>query len=204
MQILDLRAADDDQRRQAAALLVAGFRENWPEAWPTLEEALADVAQMLDPERICRVALADDGTVLGWIGGIPEYDGNVWELHPLVVAPAQQRRGIGRALVEDFEQQCAARGGWTIWLGSDDENNLTSLGGLDVYPDVLGHIAAIRNLRDHPYTFYQKLGFSIVGIIPDANGFGKPDILLAKRIQRPSSERNFNHDKHHPGDDAAR
>ncbi len=188
MQICDLRAATAKQRQQAAALLVDGFRENWPEAWPTLEEALAEVAQMLDPERISRVALAENGAVLGWIGGIPEYDGNVWELHPLVVAPAQQRRGVGRALVQDFEQQCAARGGWTIRLGSDDENTQTSLGGLDVYPDVLGHIAAIRNLRDHPYTFYQKLGFSIVGIIPDANGYGKPDILLAKRIQRLEKE----------------
>ena len=184
MQILDLRATDGERIRQAAALLVEGFRDNWPEAWPTLEEALAEVQQMLAPERICRVALAANGAVLGWIGGIPEYDGNVWELHPLVVAPAQQRRGVGRALVEDFERQCAARGGWTIRLGSDDENNQTSLGGLDVYPDVLGQVAAIRNLREHPYAFYQKLGFSIVGIIPDANGFGKPDILLAKRIQR--------------------
>jgi aminoglycoside 6'-N-acetyltransferase I len=184
MRILDLHAAADGQRQQAAALLVAGFRENWPEAWPTLEEARLEVEQMLAPERICRVALAEDGAVLGWIGGIPEYDGNVWELHPLVVDPAQQRRGIGRALVQDFERQCAARGGWTIRLGSDDENNQTSLGGLDVYPDVLAQVARIRNLRDHPYAFYQKLGFSLVGIIPDANGFGKPDILLAKRIQR--------------------
>jgi aminoglycoside 6'-N-acetyltransferase I len=30
--------------------------------------------------------------------------------------------------------------------------------------------------------FYQKLGYVIVGVIPDANGPGKPDIMMAKRV----------------------
>ena len=29
---------------------------------------------------------------------------------------------------------------------------------------------------------YQKCGFVIVGVVPDANGPGKPDILMAKRV----------------------
>jgi aminoglycoside 6'-N-acetyltransferase I len=32
--------------------------------------------------------------------------------------------------------------------------------------------------------FYRKLGFVIVGVVPDANGPGKPDILMAKRVGR--------------------
>jgi len=32
------------------------------------------------------------------------------------------------------------------------------------------------------YEFYQKLGFVIVGVMPDANSVGKPDIYLAKRV----------------------
>ena len=129
------------------------------------------------------MALDEEGRVLGWIGGRPEYDGNVWELHPLVVAPNQQGQGIGRALVQDLECEVTKRGGVTIMLGTDDENNMTSLGGVDLYPDVWSHINRIRNLRGHPYEFYQKLGFVIVGVIPDANGWGKPDILMAKRVK---------------------
>jgi aminoglycoside 6'-N-acetyltransferase I len=37
-------------------------------------------------------------------------------------------------------------------------------------------------LRGHPYEFYQKMGFAIVGVMPDANGIGKPDIYMAKRL----------------------
>jgi len=74
------------------------------------------------------------------------------------------------------------RGGLTLQLGTDDVDNMTTLGGVDVYPGVLEHLAALRNLRRHPYEFYQKLGFVVVGVVPDANGFGKPDILMAKRV----------------------
>jgi aminoglycoside 6'-N-acetyltransferase I len=99
-----------------------------------------------------------------------------------VVHPAHQLQGIGTALVQDFETQVRARGATTIWLGTDDEDNLTSLGGADLYPDVLERASKIRNLRSHPFGFYQKLGYAIVGILPDANGPGKPDILMAKRV----------------------
>jgi aminoglycoside 6'-N-acetyltransferase I len=106
----------------------------------------------------------------------------VWELHPLAVRPDRQRQGIGRALVADLEAQVRTRGGFTIQLGTDDTADMTSLGGINLYPNVLEHLINIRNLHGHPYEFYQKVGFSIVGVIPDANGPGKPDIYMAKSV----------------------
>jgi len=181
LQIIDL-TDDEGLIEQIAVLLVAAFAEHWPDAWPDMDSARAEVCESLDPERISRVAIDETGTVLGWIGGQPQYDGNVWELHPLAVHPAHQRHGIGRALVADLERLVAARGAHTLWLGSDDDDSMTSLANTDIYPDVWKHIASIKNLGGHPYEFYQKLGFVIVGVMPDANGPGKPDIYMAKRV----------------------
>ena len=173
-----LDPGDEEAVRQAAGLLVEGFRDDWPEAWPDMDAALREVRESLGEGRICRVALDEDGAVLGWIGGIPSYDGNVWELHPLVVRQDLRRQGIGRALVADLEERVRERGALTLWLGTDDETGMTSLSGVDLYPNVLEHLANIENLRGHPYEFYQKLGFSIIGAMPDANGPGKPDIYI--------------------------
>jgi aminoglycoside 6'-N-acetyltransferase I len=179
--IIDLVPGDEEAIRQAAALLVEEFSEHTP-AWPDMDAALQEVGECLEPGLICRVAIDEQDTVLGWIGGRPHYEGHVWELHPLVVRADHQRQGIGRALVEDLEEQVRARGADTLWLGADDLDHGTSLFGVDLYPDPLAHLARIVNLGRHPYEFYQKVGFSIVGVLPDANGPGKPDIYLAKRV----------------------
>lgn len=182
LRIDDLHPTDTGAIREAAALLVEGFREHWPDAWPDLASALEELHDALEPGKICRAVRDEAGAVLGWIGGVPEYDGNVWELHPLVVRADARGRGLGRALVTDFERQVAARGGLTITLGTDDQAGMTSLSGVELFPDPWPHIAAIRNLRGHPYEFYQRCGFVIVGVVPDANGPGRPDILMAKRV----------------------
>ncbi len=186
MKIVDLRPHHTARIRQIARLLIIGFEEHWPGYWTDLDTGIAEVLESFASDRISRVALDERGNVLGWIGGISEYDGHVWELHPLVVDPSCQRQGIGRALVADFEEQVRQRGGLTIMLGSDDEDDMTTLAGIDLYPDPLAHLAQIQNRRGHPFEFYQKLGYAIVGVVPDANGWGKPDIIMAKRVgERP-------------------
>lgn len=180
--IANLNAGDTYQVEQAAQLLVDGFAEHWPDAWPTLADALEAVTEMLAEDRICRVMLDVESHVLGWIGGIPEYDGNVWELHPMVVRADLRGQGLGRVLIADFEAQVRQRGGLTIMLGTDDEDSMTSLAHVNQYDNLPAKIASIRNLHQHPYEFYQKCGFQIIGVIPDANGRGKPDILMAKPV----------------------
>jgi aminoglycoside 6'-N-acetyltransferase I len=185
VRIRDLLANEDLLIGEVAVMLIDGFRLSAPEAFPDLQTAIAEVRESFAADRSSRVAVDDHGSAVGWIGGISHYKGHTWELHPLVVRSDKQRCGIGRALVADLEQRVVERGGRTIFLGTDDEAGQTSLGGANLYPDVWNHVRSIRNLHRHPYEFYQKLGFVIVGVIPDANGFGKPDIFMAKRVGRP-------------------
>jgi len=146
-------------------------------------DAEAEIRRMLKKPRIVFAAIADN-RVIGIIGAIPQYGVTGWELHPLAVLKEYQRRGVGSALIEVLEHEVAGRGGVTLYLGSDDETGTTSLYGADLYEDTFGKLANIQNTGGHPYPFYEKLGYKIVGVFPDVNGVGKPDILMAKRIKK--------------------
>lgn len=178
--IEDLTAGDVSRTEQAARILHEYFSPLG--AWTTMEEARSEVVESIRPEKISRVALSDDGAVVGWIGAMPGYDGLVWELHPLVVASSHRRRGIGSALINDLEKLLVARGAITLWAGSDDLAGETSLGGVDLYSALPAALNDVRSWGRHPLPFYQSLGFHIIGVMPDANGPGRPDIFLGKRL----------------------
>ena len=60
---------------------------------------------------------------------------------------------------------------------------MTSLSGVDLYNDVPRNIGELRDLgRHHPFLFYRKLGYIVTGVMPDANGPGRPDIYMSKRL----------------------
>jgi aminoglycoside 6'-N-acetyltransferase I len=182
MRIEALRADDEARVSAVAALMVDGFRVLAPDAYPTVAAARKELDELFTQEgRVSLVAVSGEG-IAGFIGGTPTH-GAAMELHPLVVRPSRQRSGIGTALVAALEEEARRAGVWTMWLGSDDETGLTSLGGVDAYPDPLAKAAALTDLGGHPFRFYQRLGYTVCGIIPDANGFGKPDIFLAKRLR---------------------
>lgn len=158
------------------------MEEAGPDGWPTVDAALAEVRKSLQPDRLSRIACEPGAP--SWAGLAP--------YHTIVAACGNFTRwscvqgGRGRVLAvrwcEDIERQVQARGAVTLQLGADDTDGRTTLFGADLYPDVWAHVTAIRNLGRHPYEFYQKLGFVITGVVPDANGLGKPDILMAKRV----------------------
>lgn len=183
MQIADLADQPDPVLEQAATLLVQEFDE--PSGWPTLDLARQEVTAVLR-EGFAR-AMLDEQVLVGWVGGLPEYRGRVYELHPMVVRREHRRRGIGRALAAAFEAEAATRGALTATLGTDDDSGMTSLAGIDLYADVPRHIAELRDLgRQHPFLFYRKLGYVVTGILPDANGRGRPDIYMSKALRTAS------------------
>lgn len=182
MIIVELSRLDDDYYGQAAVVLVEAFKEHWPIAWPDMESAMEEVHDAIQPGRFAFAALNAEGSLMGWVGAIEGYNGNSWELHPLAVHPQFQGIGVGSALVAALEKHAVREGCITIFLGTDDEDEMTSLAYQDLYVNTFESIRRITNLKRHPYEFYKKLGFTIVGVIPDANGPGKPDIIMAKRI----------------------
>jgi aminoglycoside 6'-N-acetyltransferase I len=180
--IVRLTRAGDDLRSAAARILTAAF-SHIP-VWSTITEARAEVDECFSADRVA-FGVTLDGDLAGWVGAI-KHSEPLWELHPIAVRPDAHRRGVGRLLVETLEDEAERQGALTISLGTDDEFGGTNLFGTDVYPTPLEHLTQLRVVTAHPYQFFERLGFSIVGVIPDANGPGKHDILMAKRVGRRS------------------
>lgn len=99
------------------------------------------------------------------------------------MAPDCQRRGIGSALMAALEARARSEGVLTLFLGSDDDYGGTNLFGRALWPGVASHITGVETTaRGHAMSFYLRHGYEIVGLLPDVNGAGRPDIMLAKRL----------------------
>lgn len=182
MKIQDLTPDDTEWIEQAAALLV-DYSPNRAARWPDLEAAYETIDDILeDEESVACVALSDAGNVTGFAAASPRYT-HAWELHPLVVGRDHQRRGVGRALVEAVEERVAEDGGLTLYLGADDLDGNTTAAREDLFPGVLDHAQKVEaKSRRHPLGFFEKLGYEVIGIIPDAHGPGQPDVWMARSL----------------------
>ncbi len=96
--------------------------------------------------------------------------------------PRTKANGYGRVLIEDIERHAREQGVLTLWAGTSDEMGLTNLADVDLYADPAGAISDIASIKPHAWEFWASVGFTVVGLMPDAEGRGKPSIVLAKRV----------------------
>ena len=174
-----LTEADKKERGACGRILMESFAH----AWNTKEEAKKTIQEILK-NGILIVALRNE-EVAGFVGAHPEYPCG-WELHPLAVEKEARGLGLGSLLTARIEREAAQAGAQVMYLGTDDEDGLTSLSEGDLFENTMDKIKGIQNRGGHPFSFYQKCGYQIVGVLPDVNGPGKPDIFMAKRLVVPS------------------
>ena len=179
-QILPFDRTNQRMIEHAANLLHVGF-VGISDAWPDIAHALVEVHTHTSDEHVSFVAIQDD-ILLGWISAHPQYNRHAWELHPLVVAPHARQRGIGRQLVDALRMELHRRGAQTLFVWCDDESRVTTLSQPTLYPDPVAHLSQFHTQPPHAGGFYLKVGFVLSGVIPDANGPGKPDILFVHSV----------------------
>jgi aminoglycoside 6'-N-acetyltransferase I len=168
-------------REQLARITLPAAREHAPGWLPDLDAARDQIAVAMAPGKVARVSLDARGAPIGWIAAGPAW-GYVWELHPLVVAIEHQRQGHGRRLVREVERLARAAGALTMQLGTSDTTAATSLSGVDLYDDTFGRLANVVAYRPHPVEFWRRVGYHVVGVVPDAEGPGMPSITLARGL----------------------
>ena len=184
MVIVEFDDLSPDDWAQAANVLRAALAR-LPSGFHGPGEADAEVELRRLQDEWLGYAALEGATLVGWIGALRTYS-HGWEIHPLVVATEHQRQGVGSALLAALEGRARAEGVLTLFLGSDDDYGGTTLFGQDPWHDVL---AAARTAEPspagHALGFYRRHGFEIVGLLPDVNGPGRPDLMMAKRLRRP-------------------
>ena len=177
IELIDMAGLGESHRAQAARILV----ESLPMGWPTISDALEEIHSMTQPGNTL-IAAVQNSEVVGFCGLLsPIYDGNVFELHPLAVRKDCRHRGVAKGLVTAIEGIARQKGGLVIYLGADDESGETSLAGADLFDGLPQKIGDFKP-GTHQSGFYMKLGYKIIGVMPDANGAGRPDIYWGKRL----------------------
>lgn len=178
--IIDI-AEEPGYRSTAAKILMETFMDKGISAWPDMPSAMQEVDECVAKPNICIGLLLGD-VLAGWVGLRPLYK-KTWELHPLVVVPHHQGKGIGRVLVRELEKKARASGIIGVVLGTDDEHHKTSISQVQITEEnIFEEMKKISNINRHPYEFYKKCGYMIVGIVPNANGMNKPDIWMWKNL----------------------
>lgn len=178
--IIDLKASDLDRIVAISGFLFDCFQKYSPKWLPDQEHCIKQIHDSFNVDRRSRVMLNEDGQPVGWIGAI--IDDDSWEIHPIAVSPDHQGRGVGKMLVADIEDLARSTGAVSVWAGTSDETNSTSFSRIDLYNELTRAFENIEAPDDHPIKFWLKIGYSLVGVMPDDEGLGQPSIHFAKRL----------------------
>ena len=85
-------------------------------------------------------------------------------------------------LVEDAARIAKDGGALTLFAGTSDEVGTTNLFGADIYENPADSIRNLEATGRSPFKFWENTGFTVVGLMPDEEGVGKPGIHLARRL----------------------
>jgi aminoglycoside 6'-N-acetyltransferase I len=190
MKIVDFPETDKLTLEKLIQLTWEAGKQHNPFWLPTTKDAKDEVHEALSSSKICRV-LMDGELPLGWGAIVPQGYG-VWELHPLVIDPAYHRKGYGKYLVGELEKLAVAAGATTMVLSTADAIGATTIGGIGLYDDPLGRLTKIdvTNAGEgHAFQFWRKVGYSLVGVLPDAEGRGVPSIQFSKRLTKDNGSK---------------
>lgn len=189
IEVRDFNAVDELQVQEGAALIQESMRE-FSSAWPTFDASLGELLDAARREEgILLAAVSPAQRLCGMLSGAPEYVGQVLRVDLVAVTAEFQRRGVGRMLMQSLAEIGRNRGYHSLLARVPDEAGRTPLAGVELYPSPLAHLQALKeNLSgrnpalDHPVSFFLRLGFHLCGVVPDAHGCGRPEILLSRRI----------------------
>lgn len=180
MRIEDLDSTDGPLLEKLARLTHEAAVTHAPTWLPTLQDAREEVSDATQAGHVTLVLFDEAANPLGWVCAFPTY-GAVWEIHPLIVDVNHHRKGYGARLLRSIEVLAASRGAGVLIVGTSDETGATSLGERDLYLDPIEAMASMTFDPSHAVGFWLHMGYSLVGITPDAEGPGRPSINLAKR-----------------------
>ena len=178
--IIRLDPANQTHIEQIAQFLHQCFRKYSPDWLPTISDCRQEIAESFEPGRSSLVMLDEQDHAIGWTGAI--WDENVWEIHPIAVSPNHQHQGVGAALVNEICQLARQNGAAAIWAGTSDETGATNFSQTDLYTNPIKAMEQIEAPDDHAINFWRHIGFTLVGVLPDAEGRGKPGIHFAKSL----------------------
>jgi aminoglycoside 6'-N-acetyltransferase I len=170
---------EDTQFIEEAALLLQIV---YPHLLYTQAEAENEIMRVFQQGSIFIIRVIDE-QIVGMIGARPTHGSTGYELFPHVVSPDKQNQGMGSVLLQMLETELSKRQATVLFLATEDEMGETSISDIDLFEDPFPSLQELKSDSTHPYVYYRKRGFKVFGVIPDAFGIGKPDIIMAKRIK---------------------